>query len=187
MTCLARLRRGLSVPIALLLLVPYSAAAQSTQSTQSSCGILGGGGFIKVHGYNVVFAGSSDSAGSTLHGLAIIRAPAALFSRRVTGSPPHQGGGASVGPLWIIYDRSTNSVWIDSVAVPFDADNNLLLVVADSQGAFTVRGQARIDPRVAMPPAACSEASLFDRYHEAADTLWARFQASARVRAFLSR
>jgi len=176
---------------ALLLLFPCVAAA--AQSSGASCG-LAGGGFIKVHDYDVVFSATADADSSTLHGLIIVRAPADFLSRPAPTAPPPlwganrmlgPSGGGSVGPLWIVHEEATNTVWIDSLSVPLDSTNNVLLVEVDAHGAVAVAGQARI-ASVPVPPGACDSGGGL-RYQQVSDALWVRFLETPRVRAFVSR
>ena len=79
-----RLRLGQRhlVPIllvpAVLLVLPRAA---QTQRAALTCPVIAGGGAIIVRGYEVVFSAASGTAGSTLTGLAVVRAPADFRSR----------------------------------------------------------------------------------------------------------
>ena len=178
---------------AFLLLMPHAARAQGTRPT--ACPMIAGGGFIKVRGYDVVFSATSDSEGSTLRALIIVRAPTEFLSLQppaVTLDPSspnrlrHPGSGANVGPLMIVHESASNTVWIDSLAVRFTTNNNVVLVDVDSRGAFTAVAQARVEPRLPIPPGLCDDTAMRQRYQETTDTLWARFQASPQIRSFIS-
>jgi len=178
----------LRVPVALivLLLAPPCLRA-GAQSTWSPCGPLEGGGFMKVHGFDVVFSATADSTGSTVHAFAVVRAPREFLSRRPpTPQPPHSGAGANVGALWIVHDERAHSVWLDSLEVLLNDNNNVLLVEVDGRGTATVAGQGRIEPRVLVNWGACDDVAVLRRYQRVVDTLWARFRASPRVRAFVA-
>jgi hypothetical protein len=170
--------------------------ATNAQNTSGTCSMIVGGGAILVRGYEVVFAAASDSLGSTLRGLAIVRASADFRSRPPSAATSerwesvrlrHPGSGANVGPLMVVHDASTNTIWLDdSLAVPLTGNNNVLLVDVNAHGAFTPIGQARIEPHFPVPVTACTEAAILQVYHETSDTLWARFQASPPIRSFVS-
>jgi hypothetical protein len=78
-----RLGRRHLVPIllvpAVLFVLPRAA---QTQRAALTCPLIAGGGAIIVRGYEVVFSAASDTAGSTLAGLAVVRAPADFRSQR---------------------------------------------------------------------------------------------------------
>jgi len=177
----------------MLFLLSCAAAAQGRAV---SCPIIAGGGAIRVRDYEVVFSAANERTESTLRGLVIVRASADVRSRHPSGSaaerwavarPRHPGSGANVGPVMIVHDSSTNTVWIDdSLAVPLAENNNVLLGTIDTRGTFTAVGQARIEPRLPLPTGPCTDASAMKQYQETADTLWARFQASPQIRAFVS-
>jgi hypothetical protein len=177
--------RALVSCIALLLALPCSRIA--AQSTWLPCGPLVGGGFMKVHEFDVVFSATADSTGSTVHGFAIVRAPREFLSHRpITQQPPRAGGGSRVGALWVVHDERGHSVWLDSLEVPLKDNNNVLLVEVDAHGTPRVAGQARIEPRVPVKWGACDGAAMLGRYQQVVDTLWARFRASPRVQSFIS-
>ena len=194
-----RLRLGQRhlVPIllvpAVLLVLPRAA---QTQRAALTCPMIAGGGAIIVRGYEVVFSAASDTAGSTLAGLAVVRAPADFRSQRPSSATlerwtpshmRHPGSGANVGPLMIVHESSTKTVWIDdSVAVRLTENNNVLLIDVDARGAFATVGQARIDPHLPLPTAPCNDSFVLQRYQETSDTLWARFQGSPQIRSFVS-
>jgi hypothetical protein len=176
-----------------LLLLPRAAR---TQGAALTCPLIAGGGAIMVRGYEIVFSAASDSHGSTLAGLVIVRAPADFRSQRLSSATlerwtpshlRHPGSGANVGPLMIVHDSSTKTVWIDdSLAVHLTQSNNVLLVDVDARGAFAAVGQARVDPHLPLPTAPCNDTFALQRYQETSDTLWARFQASPQIRSFVS-
>jgi hypothetical protein len=185
--------RWLCPPISYVLLAAPLAASAQSASTQ--CPLIEGGGAIMVHGYEVVFSAVGDSLGSALRGMAVVRAPADFRSQRPPAETAerwhsvrlrHPGRGANVGPLMVVHDEAINTIWLDdSLPVPLAANNNVLLVAVDARGAFTAVGQTRIDPRFPRPVTPCDDRTL-KRYYEARDTLWARFQASAPIRSFVS-
>jgi hypothetical protein len=174
-----------------LLLLVMPSAGVVAQTATISCGAGGSaGGGMKVHGTDVVFSIKSDSTDFTVLGLVVVRVPQQFRRTSARRSQPPQWGhrlisGGTAGPLWIGHEESTNTVWIDSMAVPLDT-NNVLLVQVDARNTLHIAGQARIDARVPVPNA-CDGATVERRHAVFRDSLWARFQNSPQVRAFLSR
>jgi len=183
------LARSTRIAAAAALLLVLRATGAIAQAAPASCsGNAKEGGSMKVHGYEVAYASTDDSAGTTLEGVVVVRAPREFRSIPAPHSHPaawgqRSIGGGTVGPLWIGHEGSTNTVWIDSLNVPLGSDN-VLLVQVDSHGALHIDGKARIAARVRLP-SVCDDAGQ-QRYEMFSDTLWSRFQKEPRMRAFLS-
>ena len=180
------------------LFVASPCAAMTAQMAKGTCAVVNGGGGMRVHGFETVFFATADSVGVTLHGLTIVRTAAEFLQRptpRPRPTPPRwppnqasgRSGGATVGQHWIVHEETNNIVWIDSLPIRLDGQNNVLLLDVDAQGVPSVAGQARIDPRVPVRPSACNDAALLKQYEAVSDTLWAHFRASAEIRSFLLR
>ena len=181
-----RLSCSVALSAASLLVLPCTPLA--AQNTQELCEILVGGGFIRVHDYDVVFTATGDSIGSTIHGLVIVRASPQFRTLRTRAALQlSRGGGAAIGPLWIQRDDATNTVWIDSLSVPLKPENNVLLVGVDAREIPAIEGEAWIEPRVSRAAGRCDDSASLERYRAVSDTLWQRFQASALIRSFVSR
>ena len=95
---------------AVLLLLPHAAR---TPGNPATCQLIAGGGAIMVRGYEIVFSAASDTQGSTLSGLVIVRASADFQKSMATSNQlekwtavrlRHPGSGANVGPLMIVHE-----------------------------------------------------------------------------------
>lgn len=178
--------------VIVLLAMPAGLLAQTASP---SCGrVRHQGGRADRPDYAVVYSARFDSSGTRLQGLIVVRASDAFRSISSTQPQPSQWrvngvtrmlGGATVGPLWVAHEQSTNTVWLDSLPIPLDA-NNVLLVQVDTTGVAHVAGQARIEPRLSMPTGPCDEAAVAGG-EQFLDRMIARLQESPRVRAFLAR
>lgn len=178
--------------VIVLLAMPAGLLAQTASP---SCGrVRHQGGRADRHGYAVVYSARFDSSGTRLQGLIVVRASDAFRSISSTQPQPSQWrvngvtrmlGGATVGPLWVAHEQSTNTVWLDSLPIPLDT-NNVLLVQVDTTGVAHVAGQARVEPRLSMPAGPCNEAAV-PGGEQFLDRMIARLQESPRVRAFLAR
>jgi hypothetical protein len=165
------------------------------QAASPSCGrVRHQGGRADRPGYAVVYSARFDSSGTWLQGLIVVRASDAFRSISSSQPQPSQWrvngvtrmlGGASVGPLLIAHEQSTNTVWLDSLSIPLDT-NNVLLVQVDTTGVAHVAGQARIEPRLSMPTGPCDEAAV-PGGEQFLDRMIARLQESPQVRGFLAR
>lgn len=178
--------------VIVLLAMPAGLLAQTASP---SCGrVRHQGGRADRPDYAVVYSARFDSSGTRLQGLIVVRASDAFRSISSTQPQPSQWrvngvtrmlGGATVGPLRVAHEQSTNTVWLDSLPIPLDA-NNVLLVQVDTTGVAHVAGQARIEPRLSMPTGPCDEAAVAGG-EQFLDRMIARLQESPRVRAFLAR
>ena len=142
---------------------------------------------MTLDGIDLVYSVLHDSIGSTVDGVILVRASTEfrnLAAPRLR--PPRPVGGATVGPLWVGHERETNTVWLDSVAVPLDT-NNVLFVDVDSYARPQVAGLARIEPRLEWVPRACDSLAMQQSHELFAGALRARLSDSPRVRAFLFR
>lgn len=191
---LARARCSGAAVIALLTMLGCRSGGAS--AANGSCSAIGNeGGFVTLDGHDVVYSATNDSTGSTVNGVAVIHASAQFRSLPAPHSEPRQWrthgmpriiGGATVGPLWIGFEQSTNSAWLDSIAVPLDT-NNVLFVEIDEQRRSRVVGQARIETRLPVTPNGCDAISHEQRHFLFAEALSGRLRAMPQVRAFLSR
>jgi len=186
---LIRYRIGTAI---VLLAMPAGLLAQAASP---SCGrVRHQGGRADRPGYAVVYSARFDSSGTWLQGLIVVRASDAFRSISSSQPQPSQWrvngltrmlGGATVGPLWVAHEQSTNTVWLDSLPVPLDT-NNVLLVQVDTTGVKHVVGQARVEPRLPMPTGPCDEAAV-PGGEQFLDRMIARLQESPQVRGFLAR
>ena len=178
--------------VIVLLAMPAGLLAQTASP---SCGrVRHQGGRADRPDYAVVYSARFDSSGTRLQGLIVVRASDAFRSISSTQPQPSQWrvngvtrmlGGATVGPLRVAHEQSTNTVWLDSLPIPLDT-NNVLLVQVDTTGVAHVAGRARVEPRLAMPTGPCDEAAVAGG-EQFLDRMIARLQESPRVRAFLAR
>jgi hypothetical protein len=161
-----------------------------------SCPVLSGGGGMVVRNVDVVFSAQRVAAGSSIDGLVIVRAPerfrqlnppSAMLERFGTGQLRHRGGGGSVGSKIFIIDAAATTVWADdSLPIPLEADNNVLMIEVDSGGAIISSEQTRIDSYLPQVSGKCSATGYLE-YRERRDALWSLFQSAPAIRRFVTR
>jgi hypothetical protein len=104
----------------------------------------------------IVFSIDGDDVSRHIRGIVIVRAPREWTSQsfRSDGPPkkpsgePINGGGASVGPQWVVIDSDSSTFWFGSRSVYTNGDNVLLLEL-DATGTPLKIEHTHIDPVVA--------------------------------------
>jgi hypothetical protein len=92
---------------------------------------------------------------------AILIAPAAWLQRPAPPTPPawwrpsRDGGGGTLGPVWIQHDVTADTIIVDGVAHALGDDTVLLLRVEAPDAPPRAVGRARVDGRLPSDPGQC--------------------------------
>ncbi|MCU0626828.1 MAG: hypothetical protein MUF21_10165 [Gemmatimonadaceae bacterium] len=143
------------------------------------CTIAGGGTASFSFSDTVAASVATTYCGcaARLESTAIVVAPAGWLQRQAPPAPPswwrpsREGGGGTLGPIWIQHDITTDTIIVDGIARALGGDNVLLLRVEAPDAPPRVVGSVRVDGRVPSDVGSCrGEAhshAEFDAFTEA--------------------
>jgi hypothetical protein len=119
---------------------------------QCNAGEGGGSGFPGIENVRIAYSTEQDGSTIRLRAATIVRASSAWLGRNyIAPQKPISdfivGGGASIGPVMVMYDSEKRRVLFDSTSFAM-GDMNILLLEVSADGVPKEVGRSRVDPQL---------------------------------------